>query len=161
MASIWLPKAQTSVGMPWEQENQCVLKGPGTKDSLTEELDSFKNTRLIRGHLPSSRVEGWLHPSGSLRPWFPWTFLKMPVREVIYSHLGFEVVSESLLLHALSCRESQVPIKRGQNHYQPSTGVGVSGCERAVAAFGSSIVSMTVAQRTRCPAPHREPAVRA
>lgn len=87
MASIWFPKAQTSVGMPWEQENQCVLKGPGTKDSFTEELGSFKSTRLIRGHLPSSRVEGWLHPSGSLRPWFPWTSLKMAVREIIYSHL--------------------------------------------------------------------------
>lgn len=75
--------------------------------------------------------------------------------------LGFETVSESLLLHSPSCRESQVPMKRGQNHSKPSAWVGVSGCERAVAAFGSSIVSMTVAQRTRCPAPHSTPAVRA
>lgn len=150
--------------MPWEQESQCVLKGPGTKDSFTEELGSLENTRLIREHLPSSSVEGCLHPTGTLRPWFPWTYLKMAMREITYSHLGslgFETVSESLLLHAPGCRESQVPIERGQNHYKPSTRVGVSGCEHAVAAFGSSITSVTVAQRTHCPAPHSAPMVRA
>lgn len=51
------------------------MQGSGTKDSFTEKLGSFRNTRLIRELLLGSSVEGWPHP------WDPESLVPMDLSE--------------------------------------------------------------------------------
>lgn len=73
MASIWFTKTQTSVGMFWEQEKQCVLKGSGTKDSFTEELGSFRNAQAHRRMPAWQSGEGLPPAHRDTRPLLPWS----------------------------------------------------------------------------------------